>query len=92
MKKAYDGVNLENCDNRRTHIHVEARKKADGKWKLASHYTIEEMRRMENAVETQDQDLYEINMVSDHATVTWREDKTLYIDYVSQRYPFVRGV
>ena len=99
MKKAYDGVNLMNCDRRRAHIHVEARKKADGiwekadgKWKLASHYTFEEMRAMENAVETQDQDLYEINMVSDHATVTWREDKTLDIQFVSSRFPFVRGV
>ena len=49
------------------------------------------MRRMENAVETQDQDLYEIKIVSDHATVTWREDKSLDIQFDISRFPFVRG-
>lgn len=50
MKKAYSGVNQENSDVRRIHIYVDARKKADGDWKHASHYTPEEMRKMENSI------------------------------------------
>ena len=56
MKKAYIKMDENNSDSRRIHIRVEARKKADGVLKLASHYTPDEMRKMENSICNEDHD------------------------------------